>query len=152
MALIEPRGPNAGTVIDIFPSSDSPLHLSNFFQTLYQRYEERFVYGAPLLADSMARVGFRFAGLCSFRARGKGLAGALFHFLGLQRPMWGDPIAETPSYRLTAKIARFARLGVPARPVCAGSFPPRDIVTSFGVIAPVHCWAQSPAETGPTTL
>jgi hypothetical protein len=51
MALIEPRGSRAGSVIDLFPPTDSPLHLSNFFQTLYQRYEERFVYGAPLLAD-----------------------------------------------------------------------------------------------------
>ena len=51
MALIEPRGSNAGSNIDLFPPSDSPLHVSNFFPTLYQRYEERFVYGAPLLAD-----------------------------------------------------------------------------------------------------
>jgi len=51
MALIEPRGPEAGSVIEAFPPSDSPLNLSDFFPTLYQRYEERFVYGAPLLAD-----------------------------------------------------------------------------------------------------
>lgn len=51
MALIEPRGPNAGGVIEAFPPLDSPLYLSDFFRTLYQRYEERFVYGAPLLAD-----------------------------------------------------------------------------------------------------
>jgi hypothetical protein len=51
MALIEPRSPNAGAVVADFPPKDSPLHLSEFFRTLYQRYEERFVYGAPLLAD-----------------------------------------------------------------------------------------------------
>jgi hypothetical protein len=51
MALIEPRGANAGGVIGGFPPIDSPLHLNDFFRTLYQRYEERFVYGAPLLAD-----------------------------------------------------------------------------------------------------
>jgi hypothetical protein len=27
------------------------LRLKDFFKTLYQRYEERFVYGAPLLAE-----------------------------------------------------------------------------------------------------
>jgi len=51
MALIEPQGANAGSVLPIFPPKDCPLHLSDFFSTLYQRYEERFVYGAPLLAD-----------------------------------------------------------------------------------------------------
>src|SRR5689334_18307893 len=38
MALIEPRGPNAGNVFGGFPHAESPLHLSRFFQTLYQRY------------------------------------------------------------------------------------------------------------------
>jgi len=51
MALIEPRGANAGGVIESFPPADSPLHLDDFFRTLYQRYEERFVYGAPLLEE-----------------------------------------------------------------------------------------------------
>src|SRR6266536_3630725 len=51
MALIEPQVANAGSVLPIFPPKDCPLHLSDFFSTLYQRYEERFVYGAPLLAD-----------------------------------------------------------------------------------------------------
>jgi hypothetical protein len=51
MALIEPRGDQAGSVFPGFPPQDSPLRLEPFFQSLYQRYEERFVYGAPLLAD-----------------------------------------------------------------------------------------------------
>jgi hypothetical protein len=51
MALFEPHGPNAGGVVETFPPMDSPLHLNDFFRTLYQRYEERFVYGAPLLAE-----------------------------------------------------------------------------------------------------
>jgi len=51
MALVEPKGDVAGTALASFPGTDSPLHLEGFFQTLYQRYEERFVYGAPLLAD-----------------------------------------------------------------------------------------------------
>ena len=51
MALIEPRGAYAGGVFEQFPPEDSPLHFSRFFRTLYQRYEERFVYGAPLLVS-----------------------------------------------------------------------------------------------------
>jgi hypothetical protein len=51
MALIEPQGPNAGDVLKQFPPDNSPLLLKDFFQTLYQRYEERFVYGAPSLAE-----------------------------------------------------------------------------------------------------
>lgn len=51
IALIEPKGDQAGRVFPGFPPDDSPLRLEPFFQTLYRRYEERFVYGAPLLAD-----------------------------------------------------------------------------------------------------
>ncbi|MCK1336668.1 hypothetical protein IVB38_11665 [Bradyrhizobium sp. 38] len=51
MALIEPRGDQAGDVVNSFPPDESPLHLSQFFATLYRRYEERFVLGAPLLSD-----------------------------------------------------------------------------------------------------
>lgn len=51
VALIEPKGPEAGTVFPAFPPIDSPLQLTAFFQTLYRRYEERFIHGAPLLAE-----------------------------------------------------------------------------------------------------
>lgn len=51
MALIEPQGANAGAVLEQFPPEGSPRLLKGFFQTLYQRYEERFVYGAPSLAE-----------------------------------------------------------------------------------------------------
>jgi len=51
IALIEPKGAEAGTVFQAFPKSGSSLLLSSFFRTLYQRYEERFVLGAPLLAE-----------------------------------------------------------------------------------------------------
>jgi hypothetical protein len=51
LVLIEPKGAVAGNVVPAFPPADSPLLLKSFFSTLYQRYEERFVYGAPLLAD-----------------------------------------------------------------------------------------------------
>jgi hypothetical protein len=51
LALIEPKGEQAGSVFPNFPPEESPLHLDRFFTTLYQRYEERFVYGASLLAE-----------------------------------------------------------------------------------------------------
>ena len=51
IALIEPKGDIAGDVFPGYPQPGSRLYYKNFFQTLYQRYEERFVYGAPLLAE-----------------------------------------------------------------------------------------------------
>jgi hypothetical protein len=51
LALVEPKGELAGSIVPDFPPKESLLRLENFFPTLYQRYEERFVYGAPLLAD-----------------------------------------------------------------------------------------------------
>jgi hypothetical protein len=51
LALVEPRGAMAGHVVPVFPPENSPLRLEKFFKTLYQRYEERFVFGAPLLVD-----------------------------------------------------------------------------------------------------
>lgn len=53
--MIEPKGEAAGTAFPGFPAATSNLHLASFFRTLYQRYEERFVYGAPLLAATTAR-------------------------------------------------------------------------------------------------
>ena len=52
LALIEPKGAQPGTVFPDFPPEGSPLRIEAFFKTLYQRYEERFVLGAPLLASS----------------------------------------------------------------------------------------------------
>ena len=51
IVMVEPKGNHPGSVFAGFPEAESPLQLSLFFKTLYQRYEERFVYGAPLLAD-----------------------------------------------------------------------------------------------------
>jgi hypothetical protein len=61
LALIEPKGEQAGAVFPGFPPEDSPLRLERFFQILYQRYEERFVYGAPLLADRGITPRFEWA-------------------------------------------------------------------------------------------
>lgn len=56
ISLVEPTSDIAGQVFSAFPLITSAVHASNFFATLYQRYEERFVYGAPLLAERTERL------------------------------------------------------------------------------------------------
>jgi hypothetical protein len=51
LALIEPKGAQAGSVVPGFPLMGSALHLDRFFSDLYQRYEERFVFGASILDE-----------------------------------------------------------------------------------------------------
>lgn len=53
--MVEPHGDIAGDVFAGFPDAASNLHLSSFFGTLYQRYDERFVIGAPLLSRTTGR-------------------------------------------------------------------------------------------------
>ena len=55
MALIEPKGTKAGDRFSTFPSEESSLYLDRFFPSLYQQYDERFVFGAPLLANRTRR-------------------------------------------------------------------------------------------------
>src|SRR5262245_45620266 len=56
LALIETAGAETGEVLAGFPPSDSPLQLEQFFQTLYLRYEERYLYGAPELRAVTQRL------------------------------------------------------------------------------------------------
>jgi hypothetical protein len=56
LALIETIGAAAGEVLAGFPPPDSPLQLEQFFQTLYLRYEERYLYGAPELKAVTQRL------------------------------------------------------------------------------------------------
>jgi hypothetical protein len=56
LALIETVGTDAGTILAGFPPQDSPLRLEQFFQTLYLRYEERYLYGAPELKAITQRL------------------------------------------------------------------------------------------------
>ena len=56
MGLVKVRSGVAGRLLTGFPPADSPLHLERFFSTLYQRYEERFVYGAPTLKSVTSRL------------------------------------------------------------------------------------------------
>jgi len=56
LALVETAGAEAGEVLAGFPLPDSPLQLEQFFQTLYLRYEERYLYGAPELKAITQRL------------------------------------------------------------------------------------------------
>ncbi len=56
LALIETTGAHTGEVLEGFPPLDSPLRLGQFFQTLYLRYEERYLYGAPELKAITQRL------------------------------------------------------------------------------------------------
>jgi hypothetical protein len=47
LTLVEPEGDRAGTPLEGFPRGDSRILLRDFFATLYLRYDERYVYGAP---------------------------------------------------------------------------------------------------------
>jgi hypothetical protein len=56
LALIETTGVETGEVLAGFPPHDSPLRLEQFFQALYLRYEERYLYGAPELKPITQRL------------------------------------------------------------------------------------------------
>lgn len=56
MALIEVAPPEVGEISSAFPAADSAIHFDHFFRTLYQRYDERYVVSAPLLAKRTRRL------------------------------------------------------------------------------------------------
>jgi hypothetical protein len=47
LALVDPATAEPGDVLASYPTADSPLRVERFFQTLYLRYDERYVYSAP---------------------------------------------------------------------------------------------------------
>lgn len=53
--LVETSGPSQFSLLETYPPEDSPLNLSGFFDTLYARYDERFVVSAPDLAKTTRR-------------------------------------------------------------------------------------------------
>lgn len=55
LVLVEPHGEEAGNVFSQFPPEESPLRSELFFSSLYQQYDERFVFGAPLLTNRTRR-------------------------------------------------------------------------------------------------
>ncbi|MBR7990751.1 hypothetical protein KDX04_33460 [Burkholderia cenocepacia] len=56
LALTESGGEHAGEAMMSFPPEGSPLRFEEFFQTLYLRYEERFLIGAPDLKSVTRRI------------------------------------------------------------------------------------------------
>lgn len=56
LAMIDMIPLRSGTMLSSFPPSDSPLRLEQFFSTLYLRYDERYVYSAPLLKSATERL------------------------------------------------------------------------------------------------
>jgi hypothetical protein len=47
LALVDPAAAELGEVLPSYPTAESPLRLERFFETLYLRYDERYVYSAP---------------------------------------------------------------------------------------------------------
>ena len=56
LGLVEMHGPQRNQLLESFPGEDSPLDLVNVFDTLYARYDERFVVSAPDLSRVTRRV------------------------------------------------------------------------------------------------
>ena len=56
MAMVEVQGSGAGELVKSFPPENSPIHLERFFDTLYRRYDERYVVSAPQLASKTRRL------------------------------------------------------------------------------------------------
>lgn len=55
LALIDPAAAEPGEVLTGYPTAESPLRLERFFETLYLRYDERYVYSAPDLKSVTRR-------------------------------------------------------------------------------------------------
>ena len=56
MAMVETQDDIAGELVDRFPPPDSRIAFARFFDTLYRRYDERYVVGAPQLAARTRRL------------------------------------------------------------------------------------------------
>lgn len=56
LAMIDVRNGQAGQPLKMFPPQDSPLYIERFFDVLYLRYDERYVYGAPDLRSKTRRI------------------------------------------------------------------------------------------------
>lgn len=56
LTLLEVGRDNLGQPLPGFPSPQSRLHAGGFFATLFRRYDERFVFGAPNLKATTGRL------------------------------------------------------------------------------------------------
>jgi hypothetical protein len=55
LALVDPAAAEPGEVLSSYPTTDSSLRVERFFETLYLRYDERYVYSAPDLKSVTRR-------------------------------------------------------------------------------------------------
>ncbi|WP_296200971.1 hypothetical protein [uncultured Hyphomicrobium sp.] len=55
LALVDPTDGTSGEPLTSYPLEDSPLRIERFFETLYLRYDERYVYSAPDLKSVTRR-------------------------------------------------------------------------------------------------
>lgn len=60
LGMVEMEAASRGALLDSFPAEDSPLRLERFFDTLYLRYDERFVTSAPDLSSVTRRLEWAF--------------------------------------------------------------------------------------------
>ena len=56
LALVEMADADLGALLPTYPAEESPLRLEQFFETLYLRYDERFVHAAPDLKSVTQRL------------------------------------------------------------------------------------------------
>ena len=56
MTLVEVSPPRAGEINADYPPRDSAIHFDQFFETIYRRYDERYVVSAPQLARRTRRL------------------------------------------------------------------------------------------------
>lgn len=56
LAMVEMADADLGALLPNYPAKDSALRLEQFFETLYLRYDERFVYAAPDLKSVTQRL------------------------------------------------------------------------------------------------
>jgi hypothetical protein len=55
LMAVEAVGPRIGERLDDFPTPESHLRFEQFFETIYRRYDERFLFGAPDLTGTTFR-------------------------------------------------------------------------------------------------
>jgi hypothetical protein len=56
LLIAEAQPPRVGEVLTSFPATDSPLSFDRFFETLYEQYDQRFVFAAPSLERKTRRL------------------------------------------------------------------------------------------------
>jgi len=56
MGLVDVESDHVGQLLQGYPAPDSPLVFDRFFDDLYSRYDERYVYSAPDLSSRTRRI------------------------------------------------------------------------------------------------